>query len=58
MNSFFKDTIEELKKLQIPSKKEVYFTTMTIIVFVIVVSLLITTSDFVISKLISTLFGL
>jgi len=58
MSNFIKDTVEEVKKLQTPSKKEVYFTTLTILVTIIVTSLLILVSDFVISKLIALIFGL
>lgn len=58
MNNFIKETVEEIKKLQIPSKKEVYFTTLTIVVAVIAVSAIITIYDFIISKSISTIFGL
>ena len=56
--SFFKDVIEELKKLHIPSKKEVYITTATIVVTITVVSLIILLADFVISKVIGLVFGL
>jgi len=58
MFKFFKETIEESKKLQFPSKKEVYVTTATIIVTIIVVSLAITFADFLISKVIGLIFGL
>jgi len=58
MLNFFKSTIEESKKLQLPAKKEVYVTTVTIIVTIIVVSLAITFADFIISKVIGLIFGL
>jgi preprotein translocase SecE subunit len=58
MTTFVKDVIEELKKLHFPSKKETYITTVTILVTVIVVSLAILLSDFVISKIIGIIFGL
>ena len=55
---YFKDVIGELKKLHIPSKKEVYITTITIVATITVVSLAILLADFVISKVIGLLFGL
>jgi len=58
MLTFFKDVIEELKKLQIPSKKETYITTITILVTITVVSLAILFADFLISKIIAIIFGL
>lgn len=58
MLQFFKGTIEESKKLQLPAKKEVYITTATIVVTIIVVSLTITFADFLISKFIGLIFGL
>ena len=56
--NFFKDVIEELKKLQLPSKKETYITTITIIVTITVVSLAILLADFIIAKIIGLIFGL
>jgi preprotein translocase SecE subunit len=56
--NFFKDVIEELKKLNIPSKKETYITTITIIVTITIVSLAILLADFIISKVIGLIFGL
>lgn len=58
MLAFFKDSIEELKKLHVPSKKEVYVTTATILATIVVVSLLILFADFVIAKIIGLIFGL
>jgi preprotein translocase SecE subunit len=56
MFNFLKDVIEELKKLTVPSKKETYITTATIIVSVIVVSLGILIVDLIISKLMGLIF--
>lgn len=56
--SFFRGVIDEAKKLQFPSKKETYITTLTIIVTVIVVALTILFADFLISKIIKLIFGL
>ena len=56
--SFLKETVEELKKLYVPSKKETYITTITIFVTIIAVSLAILLADFVISKIIGIIFGL
>lgn len=56
--NFFKDVIDELKKLQLPSKKETYVTTITIIVTITVVSLAILLADFIIAKVIGLIFGL
>lgn len=58
MLMFFKDAIAELKKLHIPSKKETYITTITILVSVVIAALAIMLVDFIISKLIKILFGL
>jgi preprotein translocase SecE subunit len=55
---FFKDVIAELKKLHVPSRKETYITTITILISVIVASLVIMTADFLISKIVKILFGL
>lgn len=56
--NYFRDTIDELKKLNIPAKKEVYVTTVTIIVTIIVFSLVVMLADFVIAKIIGLIFGL
>mgnify|MGYP000187368480 CR=1 FL=1 len=56
--NFFKEVIEELKKLQVPSKKETYITTLTIIATITVVSLVILFADFVFAKVIGLIFGL
>jgi preprotein translocase SecE subunit len=56
--NFFKDAIDELKKLYLPSKKETYTTTITILVTITVVSLAILLADFIISKVIGVIFGL
>ncbi|MBL6664352.1 MAG: preprotein translocase subunit SecE [Rickettsiales bacterium] len=58
MLKFFQGALEESKKLQFPTKKEVYITTATIVVTIIVVSLTITFADFIISKFIGLIFGL
>jgi preprotein translocase SecE subunit len=56
--NFFKDVVEELKKLHVPSKKETYITTITILVTIVAVSVMILFADFVISKIIGIIFGL
>jgi preprotein translocase SecE subunit len=56
--NFFRDTVEELKKLQVPSKKETYVTTITILVTIVVTSLAILFADLIISKIITIIFGL
>lgn len=58
MIAFFKDAIEELKKLHTPSKKETYVTTITILVTIVIASLAILLADFLISKIIGLIFGL
>ena len=58
MLSFFKDVIEELKKLHIPSKQETYVTVITILVAIFVAAITIMSADFIISKLIKILFGI
>ncbi len=55
---FLKDTIAELKKLHTPTKKEIYITTVTILVAVAVSALVIMLVDFLISKIVKILFGL
>ena len=56
--SFLKDVLGELKKLNVPSKKETYITTITILVSVTISALVIMTVDFIISKIVKILFGL
>ena len=58
MINYFKETIAELKKLAIPTKKEVYITTGTIFVVVAIFAIAITFSDFVISKIMGLIFGI
>ena len=56
--NFFKDAVDELKKLQIPSKKETYVMTITILTTMVIASLAILFADFVISKIIGIVFSL
>ena len=56
--AFFRDVIEEVKKLNFPTKKETYVTTITILVTITVVALVILLADFVIAKIIGLIFGL
>lgn len=56
--NFIKSSIEEAKKLEIPSKKETYVMTVIILITVIASSLFILSIDLVISKIISFVFGL
>ncbi len=58
MLAFFRDVVEELKKLHTPSKKEIYVTTITILVTITLVALVILFADFLISKIIGLIFGL
>lgn len=58
VSTFLRGVIEEAKKLQFPSKKETYITTVTIIVTITVVALTILFADFLISKIIKLIFGL
>ena len=58
MITFFKDVASELKKLQIPTKKETYVTTITITIAVAVATVIVMFSDFVISNVIKLIFGL
>jgi preprotein translocase SecE subunit len=58
MLGFFKNSIEELKKLQLPSKKEVYITTAIIAVVIFLTSIVILSADFLIAKIIGIIFGL
>ena len=55
---FFKETVEEAKRLTLPSKKEVYFTAITVLVVSIVVSFSITFVDVIVSKIIKLILGL
>jgi len=58
MLRFFRDVIDDAKKLHFPSRKETYITTITIFVTVLLASLMISFADFVISKVIGIIFGL
>lgn len=58
MLKFFSEVIEESKKLEIPTRKDVIITSTTIIVVVIIASLFILSADFIISKIISLMFGI
>jgi preprotein translocase SecE subunit len=58
MIAFFRDVIEELKKLHTPSKKETYITVITILVATLISALVIMLADFLISKIIKLIFGL
>ena len=58
MLKFFNEVIEEAKKLEFPKKKEVYITTAMIMVAVVISSLFILFADFLISKIITLVFGL
>lgn len=55
---YFRDTISEFKKLHFPSKREVYITTLIIIVTITIFSLIVMFADFVIAKIIGLIFGL
>jgi preprotein translocase SecE subunit len=55
---FLKSSIEELKKLQFPSKRETYVTTITILVTIIIFSLAILLADFLISEVIELILDL
>jgi len=58
MLKFFSEVIEESKKLEIPTKKDVMITSITIIIVVIISSLFIISADFIISKIIALIFGI
>jgi len=58
MLNFFSEVIEESKKLEIPTKKDVMITSITIIIVVIISSLFIISADFIISKIIALIFGI
>lgn len=58
MINYFKETFSEVKKLALPSKKEVYVTTVTIFIVVSAFAVAITFSDFVISKFMGLIFGI
>lgn len=58
MIAFFKDVVGELKKLYVPSKKETYITTITVLITITIASLVILFADFIISKIIGLIFGL
>jgi preprotein translocase SecE subunit len=55
---FFRETLDEAKKLTVPSKKETYVTTLTILLSIIIASLAISFADFLILKIITIIFGL
>jgi len=56
--AFFRGAVDEAKKLQIPTKKETYITTITILVTILIVALTILFADFLIAKIIKLIFGL
>ncbi|MBM3590703.1 MAG: preprotein translocase subunit SecE [Alphaproteobacteria bacterium] len=58
MINFFKDVVEESKKLNFPQWKETYVTTITILITIIIFALTILLADFLISKIIRLIFGL
>ncbi|NBX52460.1 MAG: preprotein translocase subunit SecE [Proteobacteria bacterium] len=58
MINFFKDVVEESKKLNFPQWKETYITSVTILITIIIFSLTILLADFLISKIIRLIFGL
>lgn len=58
MIAFFRDVVGELKKLYVPSKKETYITTITVLVTITITSLVILFADYVISQIIGLIFGL
>ncbi len=58
MKKFITEAISEAKKLQTPSKKEVYFSTSLVLAALILTSIAILISDYIISKTISLIFGL
>jgi preprotein translocase SecE subunit len=58
MFAFLKEVLRESKKLETPTKKETYVTTITVVIAIIITSLAITFTDFIISKIIALIFGL
>lgn len=58
MIAFFRDVVGELKKLHVPSKKETYITTITVLVSITIASLVILFADYIISTVIGKIFGL
>ena len=58
MLNFLRSVIEELKKLQTPTKKETYITVVTILISITIAALVIMFADFIISKIVKILFGL
>jgi preprotein translocase SecE subunit len=58
ITNFVRDIFSEVKKLQFPSKKETYITTITVLVAVVISSLVIMLADLLIAKTIGIIFGL
>jgi len=54
----FRETKEEVTKLSLPTKKEVNFTAMVILIFSLVVAFSFTLIDFGISKVIKMILGI
>ena len=54
----FKETKEEATKLSLPTKKEVYFTGIVILVFSLVVAFSFTLIDFAVSRVIKLILGI
>jgi preprotein translocase SecE subunit len=58
MINFFKSVLDELRRLQTPSRKETYITVITILVSISVAALAIMFADFIISKIVKIIFRL
>ncbi len=58
MLSHFSNAVDEFKKIQFPSFRDTYVTTMVVFAVVTVVAVAILLVDFVILKIIGLIFGL
>lgn len=57
MTSFFQSVIQELKKLTLPTKKETYITTATIIIATFIATLIVMSTDFIILQIVQLLLN-
>jgi preprotein translocase SecE subunit len=55
---YLKEVIEEYKKVIFPGKKDVYTTSIYIVVVIFITACLIALTDFLISSIIKIIFGL
>lgn len=58
MFKYFREVVDEAKRLTFPAKRDVYMTAINIVVIIFISALIVALTDVVISKVIKLLFGL